>query len=66
MTPKDRSKSRRQSSQFTVVCHPDLLKAARKKCEEESLVLSEVVRDQLATWAGFTGPKVVGRRQDRD
>jgi hypothetical protein len=62
--PKDRSGSRRASSQFTVVCHEDLLKAARAKCEEEGVVLSEVVRDYLATWAKYDGPKVVGR-QDR-
>lgn len=65
MTPTDRSKSRRASSQFTVVCHPDLLQAARQKCEEEDVALSEVVRDHLANWAGFDGPKVVGR-SDRE
>jgi hypothetical protein len=62
MTPKDARKgSRRASSQFTVVCSPDLLEAAREKCEEEGVALSEVVRDHLATWTGFKGPKVTGR-----
>jgi hypothetical protein len=65
MTPKDTRKgSRRKSSQFTVVCSPDLLEEARNKCEQEGVALSEVVRDLLAKWANFKGPKVVGR-QDR-
>ena len=64
--PKDERKgSRRASSQFTVVCSPDLLDAARQKAQEEGTTLSEVVRDHLADWTGFDGPKVTGR-SDRD
>ena len=59
--PDTRKGSRRASSQFTVVCHPDLLEAAQAKADAEDVKLSEAVRDLLAGWAGYDGPKVVGR-----
>lgn len=66
MTPKDRSGSRRSpdNGQFTVICHKDFLEEVRKKCEEDGVALSEVVRDYLAKWAEYDGPLVAGRKYD--
>lgn len=62
--PKDRSGSRRSedSATFSVVCHKNLIEAARKKAKTDKVVLSEVIRDFMAEWAGYEGPKVAGRR----